>query len=106
MANFNAFHSNLHLNGRCPVCNTMYDLQKFKILAERDQHVLTYIQCSQCGSALLSVLSMSPHGLQAVGLVTDMNSDEVSQFEQQAAISSNDVLNLHQALEDDRFQIP
>jgi hypothetical protein len=35
-----------------------------------------------------------------------MNSDEVAQFEQQAAISSNDVLNLHQALEDDRFIIP
>jgi hypothetical protein len=106
MTNFNVFHHNLHLNGRCPVCNTMYDLQKFKILAERDQNVLTYIQCSHCGSALLSVLSMSPHGLQAVGLVTDLTSDEVTQFGQQSVVSSNDVLNLHQSLEDDQFNIP
>lgn len=101
MLNFNVYQPNLHLNGRCPICNTMYDLQKFKILAERDQNVLTYIQCSQCGSALLSMLSMGPQGVRAVGLVTDLTSDEVMHFEGSQRVSVDDVLELHEAMEKD-----
>jgi len=104
--NFNNFHHNLRLNGRCPICNTMYDLQKFKILAERDQNVLTFIQCAQCGSGLLSMLTMTPQGLQAVGLVTDMTSDEVVNFEQGRTVSSDDVVALHTALENNLNIIP
>lgn len=104
--NFNNFHHNLRLNGRCPICNTQYDLQKFKILAEREQNVLTYIQCAQCGSALLSMLTMTPQGLQAVGLVTDMTSDEVVNFEQGQSISTSDVIAMHEALEKDHNIIP
>ncbi len=103
---FNTFHSNLRLNGRCPICNTMYDLNRFKILAERDQNVLTYIQCSQCGSALLSLLTMNPQGLQAVGLVTDLSSEEVMNFEQGKAVSTDDVISMHDALERDHDIIP
>lgn len=107
MAHFNAYHSNLRMNGRCPICNTMYDLQKFKILAEREQNVLTYIQCSHCGSAILSVLSMQPQGLQAVGLVTDLTSDEVVNFESgEHNVSVDDVVDMHEALDKDQNIIP
>lgn len=106
MLNFNVFHANMHLNGRCPVCNTMYDLQKFKILAEHEQNVLTYIQCSHCGSALLSLLSMGQQGLQAVGLVTDLTFDEVAAFESGEPVSVDDALKLHEALENDDRIIP
>ncbi len=103
---FNVFHSNLHLNGRCPVCNTMYDLQKFKIIAEHDQNVLTYIQCTSCGSAVLSMMTAGQQGLQAVGLVTDLSVDEVVAFERSEAVTSDDVLGLHALLEKDSNIIP
>jgi hypothetical protein len=103
---FNVFHSNLHLNGRCPVCNTMYDLQKFKIIAEREQNVLTYIQCSSCGSAVLSMLTAGQQGLQAVGLVTDLTLDEVIAFEGNDAVGPDDVIALHDRLMNDRSIIP
>lgn len=103
---FNVFHSNLHLNGRCPVCNTMYDLQQFKIIAERDQNVLTYITCASCGSAVLSMLTAGQQGLQAVGLVTDLTLDEVATFEQGGAVVADDVIRLHDLLEHDTNLIP
>lgn len=106
MENFPSFHNNLRLNGRCPVCNTLYDLNRFKILAERDQHALTYIQCSQCGSALLTLLTMNPHGLQAIGLVTDLSSDEVVNFESGEPVSVDDVIIVHDALDRDINIIP
>lgn len=106
MINASAFNSNLRMNGRCPVCNSMYDLQKFKILAEKDQNVLTYIQCGQCGSAVLSMLTMNPQGLQAVGVVTDLSSDEVVNFEQGRPVSTDDVIKVHELLDNDTNLIP
>ncbi len=101
MPQFHPYHSNLRLNGRCPVCSTPYDLNKFKILAEREQHVLTYIECGSCGAGLLSLLTVQPQGMEAVGLVTDLASDEVARFEQGASVSADDVLAMHDALERD-----
>lgn len=106
MTNFNVYHSNLHLNGRCPVCNTMYDLQKFQIIAERDQNVLTYIQCANCGSALLSMMTANPQGLRAVGLVTDQTVDEVVRFERGGPITADNAIEMHDLLEKDTNIIP
>lgn len=106
MTGFNVFHQNLHLNGRCPVCNTMYDLQKFRIIAERDQNVLTYIQCANCGSALLSMMTAGQQGLHAVGLVTDQTLEEVVRFERGGPVTADDVLGMHALLERDVNFIP
>lgn len=106
MTNFNVFHQNLHLNGRCPVCNTMYDLQKFRIIAEHEQNVLTYIQCANCGSALLSMMTAGQQGLHAVGLVTDLQLEEIVKFERGGPISSDDVIDMHALLENDKNIIP
>jgi len=84
----------------------MYEANNYTFLAERDQHVLTYVKCSQCGSAILSLLTLNQQGLQAVGLVTDLTSDEVVHFEQSQPVSTNDVLQLHEALEKDRRIVP
>ncbi len=91
----------MRLNGRCPICNTMYDLQKYRVIGERDHNILTYIQCSQCGSAVLSLMSINQFGLQAIGLLTDLTSEEVAKFESIESITQDDVIQLHQMLEDD-----
>lgn len=95
-------HNILRFNVRCPICSNMYDLQKLRILGERDQQVLAYIDCAVCGTALLSILSMTPSGMTAQGLVTDLTIDEVVDSEEWPAVSMNDVLELHELMESDR----
>lgn len=92
----------MRLNGRCPICNTVYDLQKYRVIGERDHNILTYIQCSHCGSAMLSLMSMNQFGLQAIGLLTDLTGDEVLPFERGDEVTENDVISLHRALEEDQ----
>ncbi len=92
----------LRLNARCPVCNTVYDLQKLRILGEREQQVLAYIDCGTCSTALLSILSMNPNGMTARGLVTDLTVEEVVESEAWRMVGSDDVLDLHEVLENDR----
>lgn len=95
---FNPNHL-LKLNARCPVCSNLYDLQKLRIIGEREQQILAYIDCQTCSTALLSVLSMNPNGMTAQGLVTDLTVEEIVDMDARRAVSDDDVLNLHEFLE-------
>lgn len=88
------------LNGQCPVCGTLYDFQKLKILAERDQNVLTHVECSTCSTAILSVFSLTRGGLSARGLVTDLTAEEVAPLESGEIVTDDDIIDFHAFLED------
>lgn len=98
---FTNYHANLRMNGRCPVCDATYD-GKFTVLGERDQRVLTYARCSACGSGLLSMLSIEPSGLHAIGLITDLGVNEVARYERGYPVSNDDLLQLHALLGEDQ----
>ncbi len=87
------------LNVRCPNCSSLFDFQRLQILGERDQQVLTYIDCVVCGTSLLSILALTPGGMTAQGLVTDLVADEVPAVEQDHALTHDDVLGLYSTLE-------
>lgn len=89
----------LRFNARCPVCSNAYDLQKLKILGEREQQLLAYIDCPVCGTALLTILSVGQNGMTAQGVVTDLTVEEVVESEEWDPVGDNNVLELHQALE-------
>lgn len=95
---FNPNHL-LKLNARCPVCGNLYDLQKLRIIGERDQQILAYIDCGTCSTALLSILSMNPNGMTAHGLVTDLSVEEVIDSEAWRHVQADDVLDLHEFLD-------
>lgn len=92
----------LRLNARCPICGNVYDLQKLRIIGEREGQVLAYIDCSSCSTALLSILTMSPNGMTAHGLVTDLSADEVVDSEGWKPVNADDVLNIHEFLDRDK----
>lgn len=95
---FNPNHL-IRFNARCPVCASTFDLQHLRILGEREQQVLTYIDCAECGTAMVSVLSMSPNGMIAQGVVTDLSPEELIDVHDTDNISMNDVLAAHEFLE-------
>ena len=102
MEQFNNFNSKqLRINGRCPVCNSMYDFQRLQILGEKDQSILVYMQCQTCQTSVLSILSLDPRGMSAQGMVTDLTFEEVFDFEGRDSVCSDDVLALHQCLENE-----
>lgn len=102
-ANFN--HNLLRLSVRCPSCASVYDWQRLKILGERDQQLLAYIDCTTCGTALLSILSMQPSGLSAQGLVTDLSVEEILMLENFESLNPDDILDFHQLLENDQVPV-
>lgn len=98
---FNPSHL-LRLNARCPVCGNVYDLQKLRIIGEREGQVLAYIDCGTCSTALLSILTMNPNGMTAHGLVTDLSVEEVVDSEAWRPVSADDALDIHEFLDSER----
>ncbi|MFH1367247.1 MAG: hypothetical protein ABIH38_04680 [Patescibacteria group bacterium] len=92
----------MRLNGRCPICQAMYDFQKLQILGEQDQSILVYLECPVCSASILSVLSMDPRGMSAQGMVTDLTSEEVFDLGMEGIIEADDVLAMHELLESDK----
>ncbi len=97
------FHNPLiRLNGKCPTCSTAYDFQRLRILGERDQAVLAFLECGACGTSVLSLLQASPGGLSSHLLVTDLTADEVEQrLDRDGTISPDDLIDFHEFLEAD-----
>ncbi len=84
----------------CPLCQANYNPLKTQIMAERDDAHLLYLECRQCGSSVVAVVTTGVGGLSSVGTVTDLTSHEIVAFQDKADVSSDDVLDLYAWLED------
>ncbi len=94
----NKFPDNIKIVSHCPICNYNYDPMEAKILEESEGAELIYIKCKNCQSAIVALISINQLGITSVGLITDLDSSEVSQFKEMRGISANDVLEVYEAL--------
>lgn len=70
-----------------------------RILAERDDAHLLYVQCRHCSAAMVAFVTAGPNGLQSVGTVTDLTSVEVLASNDRLAVTMDDVLELYSMLD-------
>lgn len=89
----------LRLIATCPFCSTTYNLTGAKVLAEREDAHLLHLECVKCGSAVVALVMTNGTGVNSVGLVTDLTSEDVVKFTGTEAINTDDVLAIHEALE-------
>lgn len=86
----------LRVISACPICNARYHAAELKILDEHNDAQLVHITCRKCQSSVVAVVLVNPLGVSSIGLVTDLSGEEVLKFRQMSAISSDDVLDVHQ----------
>lgn len=89
----------LYILSACPLCKAHYNPLKTQIMAERDDAHLLFLECRQCGSAVMAIVTAGLTGLTSVGTVTDLTSQEVLDFQNKPAITCDDALDLYQLLE-------
>jgi len=87
----------LRVVSSCPICNARYHNNELRILEERSDAQLIYLQCRKCQSSVLAVILMSQLGVSSVGLVTDLTGEDVLKFRRQPVLSNDDVLDVHVA---------
>ena len=94
----NKFNS-LKLLAECPVCKRKHFPAEIKVIEEREENHVLHIKCKVCGSCVLVQVSINEQGMNMMGLLTDLSSDEVKSFSEKAPISADEVIALHENLE-------
>jgi hypothetical protein len=91
----------LKLVSFCPLCEAHYNPMEAQIVGEADDSHLLHITCRKCQNSIIALVLISSGGVSSVGLVTDLNFDDVLKFRDAADISDDDVLEAHGMLEDE-----
>lgn len=99
---FNLFNDNTSLITHCPVCSKRYDPLEARIVRDNGASHLVHITCRICRSSVLAIIVANTTGINSIGLVTDMTSDDVSRFGASQPLSSDDVLEAYQFLHTER----
>jgi len=93
------FDETMKLVSYCPLCENRYNFLEARILEESGSGSLMYIRCQHCSSAILAVLVHSHGGVSSIGVVTDLQPEEVLKFEGNDDLSDDDILASYQYLQ-------
>lgn len=86
--------------GVCPVCRRKLRDERLAIIDKNDVSALCCVTCVSCRSSLMFTVS-SPEGgiVTTVGILTDVQAQDLDMLKRKAPISYNDVLDIHAFLE-------
>jgi transcription elongation factor Elf1 len=90
----------LRLVSSCPLCGAKYTQECASIIEENKSAFLIHVQCQKCQSSVVSTMTRGQVGVSSVGLITDLTSDDVAKFHREQPLDSEDVLDLHDFLQD------
>lgn len=98
------FNDNIKFVSRCPLCNTEYQSDRAEIIEEKEGEALIYVECLKCKSSIVATVMFGGVGLVAIGLVTDLNKNDIEKFKEAPPISSDEMLEVYKVLKkDDHF---
>jgi hypothetical protein len=80
---------------QCSVCHHKYEPVKALLLEERGDQTTFHVTCASCGVSTVVLVSASQFGLMSMGLLTDLEGEEVRYLFGEAAVSSDEVLDAH-----------
>lgn len=89
----------------CPVCECHFDMDGVQVLQQRDNASLVHITCHECKSSVLAVVLMTEVGTSSLGILTDLEPEDVSRQISTEPITHDKVLDLHLSLqEENKFE--
>ena len=83
---------------RCPVCGVKYRLSETLVLAEEKTKSVLHLTCKKCGTAALIFVSTGKFGIASFRIITDLNRQEARKLFRGEAISTDQVIEVHQFL--------
>jgi hypothetical protein len=67
------------------------------VLSERKDARLVHATCRACGASTVALMAFGEAGGSTVGLVTDLSHDDVLRFHGSRRVSTDDVIEAHEA---------
>lgn len=82
----------------CPVCDQRYREVRMLVVAEEGKRTTLHITCEHCQAKSIVFVSVTPLGVVSMGTLTDLDQKEVQRFFNEAPISTDQVLEVHEFL--------
>jgi hypothetical protein len=104
LENFSDFFSenSAKLLAYCPVCNGRYNFFQAKIIEEGEDSYLVYLNCKKCQAGIIALLLNNIYGISSIGLVTDLDHQDVQRLIRERELDYDDVIEMHQILQKKR----
>ncbi len=83
---------------RCPVCNKKYRQGKMLVIDEDEKRTTLHLTCEGCSASTIVFVSLGQLGVVSLGMLTDLEHSEARKVFQGEAISSDNVIEVHQFL--------
>lgn len=93
---FNGSANPLELITRCPLCSARYEPVFAKMLKSSPDAHLWHVLCRQCSHAMMIVIQVGEQGVNSVGLITDLSSDDVMKLAMASPVTIEDCLSMHE----------
>lgn len=93
------FEETNQIISRCPLCNASYRMEDAQVVETTDESSMVYVECSRCKSSIVAVVAMSGMGMVSLGMVTDMNREDVERFRASPSMTGNELLEMIQLLQ-------
>ena len=93
----------LKLISECPVCRTKQFPADIRLIEEQASGHLLHIQCKNCKSCIVVLVSVGEQSINLIGILTDLGSEEVGKYLQRGPLSADDIIGLHEKLRDEDF---
>jgi hypothetical protein len=90
--------NNSDLLAKCAACEEIFTQEDILVLEEGEQRSVFHATCQACKSATMIYLSAGNGGVMSVGVVTDLDRDEVEKMFQDPAVNTDEVIAMHEVI--------
>jgi hypothetical protein len=87
----------------CPVCEADINPIKAKIVENKEDLNLVHIQCSKCKGNILALILRTSSGLSSIGLMTDLNFNDIFKFKEHDSLADNEIISFHKKIRKKNF---
>ncbi len=83
---------------QCPLCTKEYAQTDVLLVGEADGTQLIHITCPSCKHAIVALIVLSQVGVSSIGMLTDLNAQELRRLLHKTPIADTTVLGFHDLL--------
>ncbi|MFH1292258.1 MAG: hypothetical protein ABIH87_03600 [bacterium] len=94
-----SWQKTLNLINQCPACGKSYNSDTSKLFLDVNKAHLVHITCQACSSYFLAMIMEFGRGISTIGMVTDLNFEDIKRLYSQAPIELNEAIDGCQEVE-------
>ena len=88
---------------KCSFCDSDFRAEDLTLLSENEQKTTWHVTCSKCFSSAIFILSSNPSGVIGLGVITDLDKNEVKEKFLKRAVNADEVIDMHQLVSSGNF---